>query len=185
MSEQWRANIPKKPPKNHRTLINKKNFILEALTLAQYPKMKMTSSSIRKHPYWPWTVTFWFFNVLSISFWSLCIFAQSRQNSWWRDVKIFLHNQSAFRKWLKSHVGWPLNFWLEDQYAASFYGSSFKFGVGSLNTDNFHNYCTSKIVLFMSHRYLDLRTIDQIIFASLSNNIFFQTELRDNYNISN
>ena len=86
-------------------------------------------------------MTLLFFDVLNAFLASSCIFVQRRKYLWWRDVKICLQNGSATRK---SQVGWSVTFCRKEQNAASFCRSCFKYGVGSLNIQHFHNYCSYK-----------------------------------------
>ena len=116
-------------------------------------------------------MTFLFLDILNAFLASSCIFLQIRKYLRWRDVKIFLQNESATRK---SQVGWPLTFCLKEQYAASFCRSRFKYEVWSLNTQHFHSYCCYKNVLFMGQSDLDPRKIDLNFYGNLPIEILYQ-----------
>ena len=118
-------------------------------------------------------MTFLFFDVLNACLASSCIFVQIRKYLLWRDVNIFLQNGRTTRK---SQVGWPLTFCLKEQKAASFCRSGFKYGVRSLNTQHFHNYCSYKNVLFMGQSDLDPWTIDPNLYGNLPIEILYQYE---------
>ena len=102
-------------------------------------------------------MTFLIVNILSVFLASSRIFVQRKKYLRWRDVRIFFKNWSATRR---SQLEWPLTFWLNEQYAASFYLSRFKYRKRSLNTQNVHRYCSSKNVLLMCQIDLDPWIID-------------------------
>ena len=114
-------------------------------------------------------MTFLFFDILNAFLASSCIFVQIKKYLRWRGVKIFLQNGSATRK---SQVGWPLTFYLKEQYAASFCRSCFKYEVRSLNTQHFH--FSYKNVLFMGQSDLDPRKIDLNLYGNLPIEILYQ-----------
>ena len=123
------------------------NRLQETLTFSQYTRNDENIKNFGKAPYWLWQMTFLSFCILSVFLASSCIFLQIKKYMRWRNIKIFLQNGSATRK---SQIGWPLTFYLKEQYAASFYRSRFKYGIWSLTTQHFHSYCSSKKVLFMA-----------------------------------
>ena len=133
-----------KPAENRQTLIT--NCPQETLVLTQITKNDENIKIFWKHPYWPWQMTFLFFDILNTFLASYCIFVQIRKYLWWREDKSLLQNGSATRK---SQVAWPLTFCLKEQYASSFYCWRFNYKVRSLNTQHFHGYCCYKNVLFM------------------------------------
>ena len=160
-----------KPGENHQTFI-KKNCLQETLVLTQNTKqMTKTLRSLGKHPYWPWQMTFLFFDILSAFLASSCTFVHIRKYLRWRDVKISLQNGSTIRK---SQVGWPLTYCLKEQYAASFCRSRFKYEVRSLHTQSFHSYCSYKNVWFMGQSDLDPRKIDPSLYRNLPIEILYQ-----------
>ena len=82
-----------KPTENHQTSIT--NRLQETLILDNKHKMTNTFTYLGKHPYWPWQITFLFFNILSVFLASSCIFVQRRMYLRWRDVKILLQGVAS------------------------------------------------------------------------------------------
>ena len=157
-----------KPAENQQTLIT--NRLHETLVLAQNTQNNEKLRSFGKHPYWPWPMTFFLFNLFLAS---SCISVQRRKCLRGKDFKIFLQNEGATKK---TQVGWPLTFCLKEQYTPSFYRSRFIYGIRSWNTQHSHIYCSSKNILFMGQIDLDPRQIDLNLNVNLAMEILYQYE---------
>ena len=111
--------------------------------------MTKTQSSIGKHPLLTLTNNFLSFDVQ-------CVFQSSS----------FICLQS----WMHTRF----NFWLKDQYLASFSRLSVEHEVRSLLIAKIQRYCFGKNARFLSHSDLDLQKIDPFLYGSISFMIMYQ-----------
>ena len=83
---------------------------------------------------------------------------------WFKGVKTFYELQE----------GWPLTFWLEDQYLTSFLRLSFEYEVRSIIIVKIERYCRIQNAQILSHRDIDLQTIDPFLYGSIPFMIMYQ-----------
>ena len=114
--------------------------------------------------YWPWPITFLSLDVLGVFQSSSFIFFRSCMHLWFKGVKVFCQKQSATRE---LQEGWPLTFWLKDQYFASFSRLSLEFEVRSLIIAKIKRYWPGKNAPFLSHSDLDLQKSDPFLYGSI------------------
>ena len=133
-----------------------------------WQKHRALSESIRN---WPWPITFLSFDVLGVLQSSSFICFRSWMHLWFKGVKIFRQKWSATRE---LQGGWPLAFWLKDQYLASFSRLSFEYEVRSIIIATIQRYCTGKNAPILSHGDLGLKKIDQLLCGSIPFMIIYQ-----------
>ena len=130
----------------------------------KWQRHRALSESIR---YWPGPITFLSVDVLGVFQLSSFFFLQSWIHLSFKGVKILNVTR-------ESQKGWPLTFWLKDQYVAFFFRLTSEYELGSLNNAKFQRYCTGKHAPFSCHNDLDPRKIDMFLYASIPLLIMYQ-----------